>query len=99
MSEDVGDSWIALLDHGLSITGTKPSKRWLSEAATLADDVGHSSFEALALEFLGLLDRPTRDIYYEAADGYDYPRPGLPTATPTSSRAYSGRSRACPAPG
>ncbi len=67
------EAWTRFLIHAASISGTRPSGTWLRATAKHIQSIGASEFERLAIDFLALLDRPTRDIYNRGPDGFSYP--------------------------
>jgi hypothetical protein len=65
--------WGAVLRYALTASGSKPNRKWLSEAKPLLAGVGQQRFAELAAEWLRLLQAPTRGELYRRPDGFQYP--------------------------
>jgi hypothetical protein len=52
--------WLALLLHCNSATASKPSQKWLKQAAALLEPVGHENFVRISVDVLAQVGKPAR---------------------------------------
>ena len=73
MDAGTARAWSDLLSFGTTNSGSKPTKKWLSEARQRIDTFGQERFARIATEWLQLLNRPTRGTSFRHTDGFHYP--------------------------
>jgi hypothetical protein len=73
LDPDVSEHWQEFLRFAATIQGSKPNKKWLAQARLHIDAIGSDQFERIAIDWLRLLNRPTRNIGYRHTSGYTLP--------------------------
>ncbi|MEV1004759.1 DUF4132 domain-containing protein [Nonomuraea sp. NPDC050202] len=58
LSEELDETWTALLEHALTASGSKPSARWARTARTLMDQAGTEEARARLTGWLALVGGP-----------------------------------------